>query len=125
MSFLKKLGQIVVKGLEIVTGFAPVVQSLMPNSTTAIQTVSQDLAQIASIITQMEAVGAALGLAGPDKLRGASPLIAQVILSSSMLANHQVADGALFTQGCTKIGDGMADCLNSLKENVQTVDKAA
>lgn len=125
MKFLSKLGQIVVKGLQIITGLQPVVSSVNPQIGATIQTVSVDLAQIGDIIVNVEAVGQALGIAGPDKLRAAAPQVAQIILKSAMLANHQIADGALFTQGSTKIADGMADVLNSLKDNIETTNKAA
>lgn len=125
MKFLSKIGQIIVKGLQVVGVLQPVVQQLDPHAAGTVQIVSQDLQQIATIITQVEAIGQSLGIAGPDKLRGAAPLVAQVVLQSALLVNHQIADGPLFTAGCTKLADGMADVLNSLKDNIETTNKAA
>lgn len=100
------------------------VEQMDPKLTQPITVVSQDLSQIASIITQVEAMGQALGIAGPDKLRAASPLVAQIILQSALLANHSISDGPLFTQGTTKVADGMADILNALKDNITVTNKA-
>ncbi len=125
MKFLSKVGQIIVKGLEIITGLEPMVAAINPSIAGPVQVVSHDLEQVAAIIQQVEAVGQALGIAGPDKLRGAAPLVAQILLRSSVLVNHQIADGDLFTKGTTKIADGMADVLNSLKDNIQTTNKGA
>ncbi len=125
MKFLSKIGQIIVKGLEIITGLEPMVAAINPSLAGPALTVSHDLEQVAAIIQQMEAIGQALGIKGPDKLRGAAPLVAQIILRSTVLVNHQISDGPLFTQGTTKIADGMADVLNSLKDNIQTTNKGA
>ncbi len=126
MTFLKKLGTIVLKVTEIVTGFGPLASMLIPGTKDdkIIQMVSADLVQIASIIAQVEVFGQALGIAGPDKLKAAAPAVAQIILQSAVMVNHKIENPALFHQGCTKVADGMADILNSLKADVDTVNKA-
>lgn len=114
IKFLTKLGQIVLEGGRIVGLFSGAIQQIAPQSTGEIQTVSQDLAQIGDVINEAEIMGQALKVAGPDKLKMAAPAVAQIILKSAMLANHKIANEALFTQGATKIADGMADVINSL-----------
>src|SRR5229473_448728 len=114
MNLLAKIGGIILKATEILTGFGSVVSQSIPSSSGVITTVSKDLTEIATVITQVEAVGQSLAIAGPDKLKAAAPLVAQVILSSAMIVNHSIADSAKFQGGCTKIADGMADILNSL-----------
>lgn len=90
----------------------------------AMTTALSDLGVLGGIITNVEAVGQALNIAGPDKLRAAAPQVAQAILGSALLANHKVANAALFTQGSTKMADGLADILNSLSDSgISTVDK--
>jgi hypothetical protein len=122
MTFLSKLGAALLKGIGIVSGLLPIVSQAFPGG--VINTVSKDLSQIAEIITSVEAAGQALQLAGDKKLEAAAPLVAQVILQSSMLVNNKIKDPALFMAGCTKIASGMADVLNSLHEDgVQVVDK--
>ena len=125
MKFLSKIGQIIVKGLEIVTGLEPAINVLNPGVGATLQTATSDLEELASIIQMIEAAGQSVGVAGPDKLKMAGPLVAQIVLKSSLLVNHQIANGPLFTQGTTKIADGMADVLNSLKDNIQTTNKGA
>lgn len=123
MNLLAKIGSIILKVTEIVAGFAPVAEAAFPSEASKVQVVSQDLSQIASIITQIEAAGQALQLAGAQKLTAAAPLVAQVILQSSVLVNHTIASSDLFKQGSQKIADGMADVLNSLHGNVATTSK--
>lgn len=123
MNFLAKLGGIILKVTEIVTGFSPILQTVLPGQKDTIQLVSRDLVEIANIITQVEAFGQVLGTPGADKLKAATPLVAQIILQSSILANHSIANPALFKQGTQKIADGMADVLNSLQGNIDTTSK--
>lgn len=126
MGLLKKFGQIVLKGVEIATGITPFIQGLIPAQYSGVtQTVTNDLQQIAEIIQDVEVFGQALGIAGPDKLKAAAPAVAQIILKSSLLANHKIANPELFNQGCSKIADGMADILNSLEDNVSSLSKKA
>lgn len=124
MKFLSKLGQIILKGVEIYTGFEPLAEMAYPGAKSTLQVVSKDLSEIASIIVDVEGVGQALALQGPQKLQAAAPLVARAILQSSLLVNHTIADPALFQQGAKKIADGMADVLNSLKDNIETTNKA-
>lgn len=123
MKFLTKLGAIILRGVEIVSGFAPMVAQSLPGSAGTVQIVSKDLSEVAAIIQDVEVMGQALNQAGPDKLKAAAPLVAQIILQSAILANHQIENAGLFNQGCTEIASGMADILNSLKADIQTVSK--
>lgn len=126
LGFLKTFGKVVLKGIAIINGFAPTAKALIPGDKDdrIIDIVSQDLAQIADIITTTEAIGQTLNLPGTQKLDAAAPLVAQVILKSAVLANHQIANPSLFSQGARKIADGFADVLNSLHPaGVVTMDK--
>ncbi len=123
MKFLSKLGAVILKATEIVTGLQGFATTIFPGQAGNIQTVSTDLTQIANIIIQVETVGQVLNLPGADKLRGATPAVAQILLQSSILVGHEIANPVLFQQGAGKIADGMADVLNSLKDNVATASK--
>lgn len=123
MKFLTKLGNVLLQVTQVVTGFAPLAKVALPGYADKVDVVSQDLAELSQIIVNVEAVGQALSLAGPQKLQAAAPLIAQVLIRSSIVANHKVANPALFQQGATKIADGLADVLNSLEDKVETVNK--
>lgn len=117
MTFLKKLGQILVKGIGIATGLLPLVQAAVPGSAAVVATVSKDLAEIGQIIVTTEQLGASLGLPGPDKLRAATPQVIQILLTSSLLVGKPIANPALLTQGAQKIADGMVDVLNAVHES--------
>lgn len=122
MKFLTKLAEIFAKGLQIVGVFAPTIEKVLPGPAAAVvQTVSKDLSEMAQVILDAEQVGVALQLKGPDKLKAATPGIADIILESALLANHKIANPDLFSQGATKIADGMADVVNSLHTDGITV----
>lgn len=119
MAFLKKLGVVLGRATQILTGVAPFFPQY--NKETAIA--MNSLNQIAGIVVTVEAVGQALNLPGADKLKGATPLIAQLILQSDLMVGKKIDNHALFMQGCMKLGDGMADILNSMDDKVDTEDK--
>ena len=123
MKFLTKLGQILLQATSIVMGFAPLAKIALPGNAGTIDTVSQDLAEVAQLVANMEAIGQVLTLPGAQKLQGVTPLVAQILLRSAIVANHKVGNPALFQQGAGKIADGMADLLNSLDDKVDTIGK--
>lgn len=125
MKFLTKIGQIINRALQIVGVLQPIISVESPQAGKVVQTVSADLVDVAGVITNVEAFGQALGIKGPDKLKAAVGPVAQIILQSTLLANHKIAQPDLFTQGATKISDGMADVLNSLNpDGIQTTTKS-
>lgn len=125
MKFLTKLGQIINRALQVVGILSPVIQVESPKAGSIVQTVSADLVDVAGVITNVEAFGQALALKGPDKLKASVGPVSQIILQSTLLANHKIAQPDLFTQGATKIADGMADVLNSLNpDGIQTTNKS-
>lgn len=123
MTFLKRLGVILARGIEIATGVLPLASQFLPNSAGTLQVVSQDLAQVSHIVVEIETIGAALGVKGPDKLKMAAPLVAQVLLQSSLLVNHKIANPQLFQQASSEIAQGVVDLLNSLHDDIQTTSK--
>lgn len=114
MTFLKRVGQILMKAVEVWAGFSQTVQREFPGVAGVVQVVTKDLTQVAQIVTEVEAIGQIGGLAGPDKLKAAAPLVAQVIMQSALMDGKTVADPALFAKACEEIAGGMADLLNSL-----------
>lgn len=126
MKFLTKLAQIFAKGLQIVGLFGPVIQTVLPQSAGIVQTVSQDLSEIAQVVVDVEQAGVALQLKGPDKLKAAAPLVADIILRSTLVANHKIDNPALFQQGVNSVASGMADILNSFHvDGIQVTNKQA
>lgn len=124
MGFLKALGIAVLKITQIVTGFAPQVQQLVPGTAGIIQTVEDDLTAIAKIVQQAEVFGAALSLPGADKLKGAIPAASQILLQSELLAGRKIKDEAKYAAAVATITGGIADLLSSLDDKVETDNKA-
>jgi hypothetical protein len=122
MSFLKKFGQVILKVVGLASGFEPMLQPLLGtlgSKVSAIeQTVVGDLTKIAGVIGTAEAMIGAINdpnaKTGADKLKAATPFVAQVVQSTEFMLGKKIHDTALFAQGCTKITDGMADVLNSI-----------
>jgi hypothetical protein len=127
MKWLSLIGKIALTGLQVVTGFGPMASQMIPGTKDdrIIKQTEDTLIQVSSIIQMVEAIGQAAStpMPGTEKLRVASPLVAQAILGSAMLANHKIANEELFRQGAEKIASGMADVLNSLKGEPRTIDK--
>lgn len=114
MTFLQKLGQWIVKGIAIANGAYPFVpEKYRDEVAKGVDTLSH----VGGIVVQVEAVGEALQIKGPDKLRAAAGPAAQAILQSALVAGRKIANPELFRQGSTKIADGVADILNSLDQD--------
>lgn len=113
MKFLTKLGTIITKVTAIAAGVTP----LFPQYDKETGKVMDTLNGIAAIVMNAEVFGQVLGTPGADKLRAATPLVAQILLQSDMLAKKKINDPALFEQGAAKIASGIADVLNSVKDS--------
>ena len=81
MTFLKKLGTVLLKASGIVTPFGPALAALIPGERDdrIIRTVSSDLSQVADIVVLAEAMGQALGQPGSQKLIAATPMVAAML----------------------------------------------
>ena len=129
-TFLSKLGkvmQIAGKVVGVYMGFAPGLAMLTPTKKDDefVGKTIEPLQQVAAIIVQVEAMAQTLDvpLPGTDKLKMATPIVAQIILQSGVLAGKKIANPELFKQGCASVASGMADVLNSIKESgVETKD---
>ena len=121
MKFLTKLGQILVKATQIISGAG----ALFPQYNPQITKTKDTLELVAGIVMNVEVFGQVLGTPGADKLKAAAPLVAQVIMQSDMLVKRKIQDAALFQKGAEQVAAGMADVLNSLKSDVETSDVVA
>ena len=118
MSFLKKLGQIAV-GIGRVTPIAgPILAAIIPGTQDdrVIARATGVVDPIVKAILDVEAMGVALQLPGPQKLTAATTLVGQAF--APYVQQFGVQDPALFQQGMTEIAQGYVDFLNSLKEPV-------
>lgn len=117
MTFLKQLGLDIVKGLAIIAGFAPLISAAVPGSSPVVAVATSDINKLLSIITGVEAVGAAItpNMTGAQKLVAATPQIAQVFLQLESLAGLKQENPTLFTNGAAQVASGLANILNSYK----------
>lgn len=116
LTFLSKLGSLLAKGLAVATGVWPLVSGLFGSSTKvqqAVPTVINDLTSIGQIVVQTEAIIQTPG-SGASKLAAATPLVANIVKTSEMLAGHSIANETLFITACQNLTSAVADILNSL-----------
>lgn len=119
MTFLKKLGSILAQGIAVATGVWPLVSGLFGSNTKAQNVGTQvinDLTSIGQVVVQTEAILQTPG-SGAAKLAAAAPLVANIVKTSELVAGHQIANEALFIQGCTDLTSAVAEILNSLSSN--------
>lgn len=127
MTFLKKLGVILARVFEIVSGVGPIIEPLLGSSAAArtATTAVNDLTAIGQVVVQVETAIQTPG-SGPVKLAAAIPLVANIVKTSELVAGHQIANESLFIQGCTELAQGVVDILNSLSgDNVKSSGSAS
>ena len=120
MTFLKKLGSVIREVGKYAGLLSGTAQMMFPGKADEIEVISADLVEVANIVVIVEAIGQTADMAGEDKLRVAGPLVADAIVRSALVAGRKIDNPALFAAGSTKIADGMADILNSLKDDIET-----
>lgn len=125
MTFLSKLGAVLVKGLAIAAGFAPLFSAAIPGAGGVVQTVLDKFSQVVDAVVQVEAIGQTVGLSGAQKAAAVGPLVAQVLLDFCHVRGWQIADEAKFKAACQTVGGGVADFLNAVHPDaVKTIDVA-
>ncbi len=124
MTFLSKLGAILLKATQVITGFQPIQQAMYPQASNVVTKTISELSLLSALVVQAEAMGQALGIKGPDKAKAIAPLVGQMVLTSEMMVGRTIKDVALFNKGCLGLGGDVADILNSLDDKVETHDKA-
>jgi hypothetical protein len=121
MTFLKKLGSIILQVGKIAVGYGPVISSLLPKYAGEVQVAEDKLSELGAAVVTVEAVGQALGLSGPDKLKAAIPLVGQAISQSALVAGKKIANQTLYDQAMQGFAQATVDLLNSLHEDAAKV----
>lgn len=115
LTFLKKLGQILLNVAGVATGIGPIISPFIGSSASkVITTGTNDLTSIAQLVVTVETAFAASGGTGVDKLKALIPLVQNIVKTSEVVSGKKIADDVLFTKGCQEIGQGMVDVLNSI-----------
>lgn len=121
MTFLSKLGKVlatIVNIAGIAAGIGPILGGFLGSKVSgAVSTVTgkivNDLTAVGQTVLMAETMIQGTGT-GAMKLAAATPLVAQIIQTSELVAGHKIANEALFIQGSQKITSGVADILNSI-----------
>lgn len=116
--WFKKITEVALKGLALATGVMPLIQGFAPSKASEMAHLSDDLTKIAGMVTTVELIGASITspLPGAEKLKAASPLVAQVILQAEFMVGKHIKDEARFKQGVASLSSGMADVLSSISD---------
>lgn len=123
MGWLKRIGGIVVKSLQIATGFMPLVQGVAKGTEgeKVVNQISDDLTKIAGAVSTVEVVFAAVNdpaaKTGAQKLQAVTPLIQQIILQSEIMVGKKIHNEQAFITACQTIGGGVADLLNAIEND--------
>jgi len=123
MTFLKKLGTILLNVAGIAIGVGPLISPFLGSGKagSVSGTVVNDLTAIGGIIVQIEtAFGAVPGSTGAQKLQASIPLIANIIKTSQMVVGKKIANEALFTKSVQEYAQATVDLLNSLDQSAAT-----
>lgn len=115
--FLKKAGEAIVNVASVVELGYPIFGRFLPKAAAEYAGVGvTDLEQLAAVVTNVEAVSAALPtkLTGEQKFVAALPAVTKAIASSSILAGKKIANQALFQQAAKEYAQATVDLLNSL-----------
>lgn len=116
MTFLKKLGIVVGNIVGVAAGLGPIASAMFPSKAGEITKTVDSINQWAAIIGQVEVIGQAIGLKGPDKLKAAIPSIGQAIAMTDLVVTHKIKNQALYQQAVSELTQGTVDLLNSLDD---------
>jgi len=119
MTFLKKLGQVLLKVTTLGGALLglPILQPLLGAVKTGqtVQTGLNDLTAIGSTVLQIET--ALNGKTGTEKLQAAVNLIGPIIQTSELVSGKKITNEAGFQKAVIEITQGMVDLLNSIDES--------
>jgi len=116
MTFLKKLGLIVLKIVGIASGVMPLVEAAIPQTAGTAAAEDKLAKSFDVIVTVEQAFAAAFGAdakKGSDKLKAAVPFVAALIQKTDLLIGKHPKDEALFADAVTRLTAALADILNS------------
>jgi hypothetical protein len=117
MTFLKKLGQVLLKVVALATGIGPVILPFLGSGEVKEYAGKglNDLTAIGQVIVQIETAFAAIpNSTGAQKLQAAIPLVANIIKTSELVAGKKIANEGMFTQAVTEYAQATVDLLNAI-----------
>ena len=109
MSWLKTVGQYALKIIGLWPTVAPLVTKLIPG----VGEISQIFGVIMSVEQMFTAAYGADGKKGSDKLKAATPQVAQLVQSTAFFQGKKLINEPLAAQAYTNITSAFADLLNA------------
>lgn len=122
MSLLKKIGSLLASAnpvIAIVAGLiSPLIaQAKQGQAAKVTATIQNDISVLGGIIANVDAVGQSLGLTGAQKFQAALPQIGKAIAGTALLANHKIANQALYDKAVAEYTQATVDLLNALHDD--------
>lgn len=122
MTFLKKLGQILLTIATTAIGLGPMMAPLFGSKGTMVDssrpTIANDLTAIGTVIVQIETAFTTLPEGtGAQKLAAAIALVGPIILTSQIVSGKKIANEALMQTAISEITQGVVDLLNSMDQS--------
>lgn len=117
MTFLKKLGQALLKGLQIAMGVGPIITPFLGSGKAGqvAQVVNNDLTSIGQVVLQIETAFAAIpNSTGVQKLQAVIPLVKNIVATSELVAGKKIQNEQLFDQAVQEFAQATVDLLNSI-----------
>lgn len=113
MTFLSKIGKILLTISETAIGIMPVLTPILGSrGGVAVTSAENDLTAIGTLAIQIET--ALQGQNGPAKLAALIALVGPMLKTSQLVSGHKIANPTLFQSGVSEISQGVVDVLNSI-----------
>lgn len=116
MTFLKKLGQLVLKIIGITSEVLPLIQpqlSVIPGEQAVVDKMNQ---AFTAIVTAEQMFAAAnITQSGPQKLEAVKPFIAALVQQVELISGKKPKNEVLFEDAIGRMTSAMADVLNSFE----------
>ncbi len=113
MTFLKRLGEILAKGLAIAAGVGPLIAPYLGAKSGMVTEAVNDLTQISNIVIDAEAMMQTPG-SGAAKLAASTPLVLQVLKTSQAFSGKKIDNEALAEEGAADIVTGLTKFMNAI-----------
>lgn len=117
LTFLKKLGQILVNVAGVAAGVGPIIAPFLGSGKPAVvaNTAINDLTAIAQMVVEIEtAFNNVPNSTGQQKFQALVPLVKNIISTSEVVSGKKLQNEALFATGCEEVAQGMVDILNAI-----------
>jgi hypothetical protein len=117
MTFLKKLGQILVNVAGVAAGFGPLVAPFLGSGKSAqvVATATNDLTAIAQRAVEIETAFAAVpGSTGAQKLAALIPLVGNIIATSELVSGKKIGNTDQYQKAISGYAQATVDLLNAI-----------